>query len=155
MVWRSTLTMAGFAFMAAAWLTGGAFAGCQQYNGAPVTLSGTLWSANARVGARGAVTLRDFDWTAPVFLRLDRPICMAAGKNGFNQRARSGIRTVQVIYAHRVMHRGQLYTINLRFRRQWIGKHVLVKAMFFPGYYDGTLHYRTSVVIVPTTTRVL
>jgi len=161
MAWHPKLTMAAFAFMAASLLTGSAFAACQQYNGAPVTLSGTLWSRSGeavpdvRSSRLGTVTVWDVDRTPPVFLTLDHPICMAAGQDGFNEKARSGIRTVQVIFAHRVTHRGQDYTISLRFDQHWIGRHVSVKAMLFPGYYDGTLHYRTPVVIVPAATRVL
>jgi hypothetical protein len=161
MISRSTLMIAVFAAAAVSLLTGGAFASCQHYDGAPVMLTGTLSSSydrprpNSSYDRFGVVA----HWTVgdpqQVYLTLDRPICMAAGPDSFNEAARPSVQTLEVIYSHSVTHRGALYTISLPLDRNMIGKRVSVRALLFPGYYGADLHYRTPVVVLPTEMRTL
>ncbi|MDE2265821.1 MAG: hypothetical protein KGL29_07980 [Alphaproteobacteria bacterium] len=158
---RSILTIAAFVFAAASLVTGGALAGCQHYEGGPVTLTGTLSSSYDRAlpdsmySRFGGAVHWTVDEPYQIYLTLDHPICMAAGSDSFNEAARSSLQTLEVIYSHSVTHRGALYTISLPLDRSMIGKHVSVRALLFPGYYGADLHYRTPVVILPTEMRTL
>ncbi len=118
-----------------------AHANCLEYGPAKVTLTGVI-SERTDFGPPnyGEDPKRDSK-ERHLYLKLDKVVCVSAQAGDNYNDAESGVTTMQMVY----------FT-HLKFRKEWIGKHVSVTGTLFHGFSG---HHWTAVLIDAAETHIL